>query len=116
MKPQSAKQKGRELCKRVKDLLLIWYQEAHTDDIKVTSSGAGGEDLQFSKAMRDLLPVSIECKARQKLNIWDAYAQAEANAGPHIPMVAFKRNRGEILCALKMEDFLKLVSRRGPRG
>lgn len=111
MTPQSAKSKGRELCKRVKELLLIWYPEANADDINVTSSGCGGEDLRFSKAMRDLLPVSIECKARQKLNVWDAYKQAEHNCNGYVPLVVFKRNRGKIMCALSFEDFLKLVGK-----
>jgi len=112
MKPQSAKSKGRLLCKAAKDLILTWYPEAHTDDIKVTSSGAGGEDLQFSPAMRSLLPISLECKSYARIAALRWFDQAKANCKGHTPVVVMKENRGEMMAMLRLEDLLKLVGRK----
>ena len=42
--------------------------------------GAGGEDLIMARDARQKFPFSIECKNQEKLNVYDDYAQAEANS------------------------------------
>ena len=44
MKPQSAKAKGRNFQKWVRDM-LIEHRDVHPEDIESRSMGAGGEDL-----------------------------------------------------------------------
>ena len=45
--------------------------------------GAGGEDLIMARAAREKFPFSIECKNVEKLNVWEAYEQAQARAFVH---------------------------------
>ena len=93
MKPQSAKAKGRKLQQWVRDIILESFPSLEADDVRSTSMGAGGEDVQLSPAARRLMPYSIECKSVEKLNVWAAYEQAEANSGEHEPLLVMKKNR-----------------------
>ena len=81
MKTSSAKAKGRRLQQKVRDLLLETFTELEPDDIRSTSMGVSGEDLQLSPAARKLIPFAIECKNQEKLNVWDSLKQAEENSG-----------------------------------
>ena len=72
MKTSSAKAKGRRLQQKVRDLLLETFTELEPDDIRSTSMGVSGEDLQLSPAARKLIPFAIECKNQEKLNVWDS--------------------------------------------
>ena len=92
MKPQSAKAKGRKLQQWVRDLILESFPSLEADDVRSTSMGAGGEDVQLSPAARRLFPYSVECKSVEKLNVWGAYEQAEANSGEHEPLLIMKKN------------------------
>jgi len=69
MTPQSAKQKGRLLQQWVRDKLLEYAPELEPDDIKSTSMGAGGEDVQLSPAARKMYPYQIECLERMKTEV-----------------------------------------------
>ena len=67
------------------------------DDVRSTSMGAGGEDVQLSTAAREAMPYSIECKNTERLNLWSALEQCKANApAGATPLVVFKRNRSAI--------------------
>ena len=52
MKTQSAKAKGRKLQQLVRDK-LIEMLDIHSEDVKSTSMGAGGEDVTMSSSDRD---------------------------------------------------------------
>ena len=92
MKTRSAKNKGKRLQNDVRDLILETFTELEPDDVRSTSMGCGGEDLQLSPAARKKFNFSVECKNQEKLNIWSALDQAEQNSGEHTPLVIFKRN------------------------
>jgi hypothetical protein len=109
MKTSSAKAKGRRLCLELKEKLLSWAPDLKDDDIQVTSSGAGGEDLKLSPLARSIYPISFECKNTETIQIWAAYKQACDNAREHIPVVCFSRNRSETMITLKLDDFLRLI-------
>jgi hypothetical protein len=111
MKTSSAKQKGRRLCQQVKETLLEWAPDLKPDDIQVTSSGAPGEDLKLSPAARVIYPMCWEMKNVERLNVWEAYEQAESHATgtDNIPVLCFSRNRSEPMVALKLKNFLKLI-------
>ena len=52
-----------------------------------------------------------EVKRVEKLNIWQALAQAEDDADPQLsPLVPFRRNRGEWYVALRADDFCDLLA------
>jgi len=105
MKPQSAKAKGRKLQQWVRDQ-LIEHRDIHPEDIESRSMGAGGEDLIMARDARQKFPYSIECKNQEKLNVWDAYAQAQANSGDHEPIVFIKKNGKKPLVVLDAEHFI----------
>jgi hypothetical protein len=107
MRVQSAKAKGRRLQQWVRDK-LIEMLEVHPEDIESRSMGAGGEDLIMARAARLKFPHSIECKNVEKLNIWDAYEQANANSGDYEPIVVIKKNGKTPLVVVDAEYFISL--------
>ena len=110
MKTSSAKAKGRRLQQKVRDLLLETFTELEPDDIRSTSMGVSGEDLQLSPAARKLIPFAIECKNQEKLNVWDSLKQAEENSGDYDPVLIFKRNRSKTYAVLEIEKFVELIN------
>ena len=109
MKTQSAKAKGRKLQQWVRDQ-IIEQLEVHPEDIESRSMGAGGEDLIMARAARQRFPFSVECKNVEKLNVWDAYDQAKANAGDYEPIVIMKKNGKKPLAIVDAEHFIKRFS------
>jgi len=107
MKTQSAKAKGRNLQKWVREM-LIEILDVHPEDVESRSMGAGGEDLIMARAAREKFPHSIECKNVERLNVWDAYEQASANSGKHQPIVVMKKNRRKPLVVVDAEYFIRL--------
>ena len=107
MKTQSAKAKGRNLQKWVVNKLIETF-EIHPEDIKSCSMGAGGEDVQMARSAREKFPYSVECKNVEKLNVWDAYDQAKANAGDYEPIVVMKKNGKKPLVIIDAESFIAL--------
>ena len=71
MKTRSAKNKGKRLQNSVRDILLETFTQLEEDDIKSTTMGESGEDIQLSPAARKLIPYAIECKNQEKINIWE---------------------------------------------
>ncbi len=110
MKTSSAKAKGRRLQQKIRDLLLETFTELEPDDIRSTSMGVSGEDLQLSPAARKLIPFAIECKNQEKLNIWDSLKQAEENSGDYDPVLIFKRNRSKTYAVINIEKFIELIN------
>ena len=64
-------------------------------------SGIGGADVV------GIPGIHIECKRVERLNIEDAMNQSIRDAGDDIPVVMHRRNRGEWLCTMLLEDWLK---------
>jgi hypothetical protein len=106
IKPSSCKAKGRKHQQQVR-LDLIRELGIPPDKIKCTIMGESGVDIQDYS---DTLPVSIECKAVEKLNIWDALKQAEENT-PLLkyPCVVFKRNHSDVYAAVRWDYLLWLL-------
>ena len=108
MKTQSAKSKGRRLQQKVASDLLHHYPQLEPDDVRSTSMGCGGEDVQLSPAARQVFPYSVECKNVERLNIWSALDQATANCGDATPIVIFRRNRSATYAVVPWDHFLQL--------
>ena len=107
MKPQSAKAKGRRLQQQFREL-LIEELGIHPEDIESRSMGAGGEDLIMARAARQKFPYSIECKNVEKINVWEAYKQAEENSKDYEPVVVMKKNNHKTLVVIDAEHFVKI--------
>ena len=109
MKTRSAKNKGKRLQNKVRDILLETFDTLEPDDIRSAVMGDSGEDIKLSPAARKLIPYSIECKNQEKLNIWSSLEQAEENAQSHTPVLIFKRNRSKTYAVLEIKDFIDLI-------
>jgi hypothetical protein len=111
MKTSSAKAKARRLQDTVVALLLEHFRgQLEEGDLRPAIMGESGEDVKRSPLARKLFPFSIECKNREKINIWDSLKQAEDNCpNGDAPLLTFKRNRSEVFVALKFEDFINLL-------
>lgn len=99
MTPQSAKAKGRRLQQWVVDQVLQRWLGLEPDDVRSTSMGAGGEDIQFSPAARKLLPLSIECKNRASFAFYKDLDQAVINCpkGSEPVLIAKANHRNPVV-------------------
>lgn len=109
MKTSSAKAKGRNLQKFVVAAILQLFPSLEPDDVRSTSMGASGVDIQLSPAARKLLPVAIECKNQESISIWASWKQAMSNAGKYKPVLVFKRNNQDPLVCISFDYYLELV-------
>ena len=110
MKPRSAKNKGKRLQNKVRDLILEKFNSLEPDDVRSITMGDSGEDILLSPAARRLFPYSVECKNQEKINIWSSLEQAEENSGKHTPLVIFKRNRSKTYAVLEFDSLLELLN------
>lgn len=102
----SAKQKGRRLQQWVATQILERWLSLEPDDVRSTSMGAGGEDIQLSPAARSLLPLSIECKNLQSMAFYKWYDQAVANCPKDCePIVVAKANHRTPVVIVDAEYF-----------
>ena len=115
MKTQSAKAKGRNLVKWLKNEILKKFTNLSGDDLRVTSSGAGGEDLTLSPRARASLHVQFECKSRSAFVGYSFYDHATQH-GKYIPVVIVKANHREPLALLSAEHFLQLLQQKEKDG
>lgn len=118
MKTRSAKAKGRRLQNLLVEKLRALYPHLHAADVRPALMGESGIDVKLSEAARRVIPYAFESKNVEKINIWDAIKQAEANATKEqlIPAVMFGRNRmPEPYVAVSLSHFLELMTRNGCR-
>ena len=88
-------------------------------DIRSTSMGVSGEDLQFSPRAREMLPsIVVECKAHKSFAVYKIMEQAEANADDGIqPVSVIKADRKSPLVVVDAEYFFDLLQARyGPQN
>lgn len=110
MKTQSAKAKGRKLQQHVRDGILERFPTLEPDDVRSTSMGAGGEDVQLSPAARQLFPYQVECKSLASVAVYKHYEQATGH-DDYEPLLVIKQNRSKPLAVVDLEHFLDLVRR-----
>jgi len=108
VKPSSAKAKGRNFQKWVRDHILLVNPELTADDVRSTSMGASGEDVQLSSAARKLVPYQIECKSKAAYSVYTDYAQAMTH-GKYEPLLMIKANGKKPLAIVDAEHFLSLL-------
>lgn len=107
MKTSSAKAKGRNLQKYVRDEILKTYPSLTLNDVRSTSMGANGEDILLSEAARLLFPFSVECKSRAAFNVYTYYQQAQEVCKSAEPLLIIKANHKKPLVVLDAEYFIK---------
>ena len=117
MKPQSCKSKGRRFQQHVVQTVLEAFPHLAPDDVVSTSMGAPGEDVRLSPLARRSLPLSLECKCVEKLNVWACLEQARSNTPDGAtPCLVFTRNRAPVYAVLPWETVLALFQRPSSEG
>lgn len=71
-------------------------------EIESISMGRCGVDIiKHSQQAKDMIPFAIECKSKEKLNIWADWEQAKKyETLSESPLLLFKRSRSEVLATL----------------
>lgn len=80
------------------------------DDVRSTSMGATGEDVQLSPAARKYVPYQIECKNKSRSQVHTYYDQAKEH-GTYEPLVIVKMDRAETLAIVEAEHFFELIKK-----
>lgn len=109
MNVQSAKAKGRRLQQYIAKKIIEFFPHLTDRDVKSTSMGAQGEDVQLSEAAVAVFPFSTEAKNQESLNIWKALEQSDSQNRNLKPLVVFKRNRSDVYCAMKFDDLMEIL-------
>ena len=83
-----------------KELRLLGYEARRGQQY----SGANGD-----ADVVGLPGIHIECKLRERLNVYDAYAQSSHDAkDTEIPVVMHRKNRHQWMVTLSLVDFIEL--------
>lgn len=107
----SRKAKGRSHQQWIRDKILENFSHLEPDDVRSTGMGQSGEDIQLSPAARKVFPYSVEAKAVEKLNVWEAYEQAKSNSSGYEPVVIMKKNHKKPLVVMDAEHFFSLLKK-----
>ena len=111
MKTSSAKAKGRKLQQWFANL-LVEKLNLDEEDLESRPMGSQGEDIILGKQSRQIFPYSVECKNQEKVNVWSAYEQAEANCKGYEPLVVIKKNGKKPLAVIDAEYFVEMHNKK----
>jgi hypothetical protein len=108
VKTQSAKAKGRKLQQWTRDRILDVYSHLEADDVRSTSMGASGSDVQLSPLARKSFDYDVECKNLARVGVYRYIDQCN-NRGDAQPLVIVKENRRSPLAVVDAEHFFELL-------
>lgn len=107
------KDKGREFENEVRLSILKAFPQLSPQDVTCRSMGDPGIDILLSKVASEVLPLAIECKRTERLNLSGAMQQATINALKmklgYYPVVVSRRNREQAWVTLAWSDLLELI-------
>lgn len=104
------KQKGRLGQQDVRDMLLEVFSELEAGDIKSTTMGETGSDIQLSPQAKKLLPISVEVKRRKNLaTVYNWMNQADRKDGTE-PVVFFRGDRKPWLVFMNADYYMELLT------
>ena len=107
---RAAKAKGRVGQNEIRDKLLETFPEFEPDDIKSTTMGDTGEDIQLSPAARKKLPITIEVKRRKSgLKTVYSYMDQATNHGKGDPVVFYRSDRNPWVVITKLDHYMDLL-------
>ena len=108
MKTQSAKAKGRKLQQWTAEQILQTYPHLESDDVRSTSMGVSGSDVQLSPLARKSFSYDVECKSLARVGVY-RYVDQCNNRGDAQPLVVVKENRRKPLAVVDAEHFFELL-------
>jgi hypothetical protein len=90
--------------------ILNSFPKLTKNDVKSTSMGAGGRDVQLSERALDYFPYAVECKSRAAIAVYGDFAQAESHVGSdkERPLLVIKQNHSEPLAVVSLKHFMEL--------
>lgn len=113
VKPQSAKAKGRFLQQYVRDKIRELIPSSRDGDVESTSMGASGEDVKLSPYVRDILPVSFECKSNKAFAVYKIIDQCKSNTPEGCqPVVVLKGDRKKPIAVIDLDYYFYLEGER----
>ncbi len=107
---RAAKQKGRLGQNEIRDKILEVFPELEPDDVKSTTMGDGGEDIQLSPAARKKMPITIEVKRRKSgmKTQYDWIEQANRH-GKGEPVLFFRADRKSWITMVSLDHYMELL-------
>lgn len=106
------KAKGRSLQNKIKKSVLSHFPHLENEDVKSTSMGQTGEDIQLSPAARKVFPYSVEAKKHKAFAVYGPYEQASSNANGYEPLLVIEGDRKKPLAIIDFEHFMSLTTRK----
>jgi len=107
---RAAKQKGRLGQNEIRDKLLEVFPELEPDDIKSTTMGDGGEDIQLSPAARKKMPISVEVKRRKSgMKMQYGWIEQAKRHGKGEPVLFFRADRSEWIVMVSLDHYMELL-------
>ncbi|MEE8372696.1 MAG: hypothetical protein V3R87_03050 [Dehalococcoidia bacterium] len=94
--------KGKQAEREVRDLIRKHGFEARRG--QQFSGGNGDPDV-----VHNMEGIHVEVKRREQLNLWEAMAQAKADAVRAMPTVWYRKNNKSWLVFLDADDFMELM-------
>lgn len=112
MKPRSAKNKGKKHQNLIAQLVRNTFGLSE-NDVKSTTMGESGLDIQLSDNARKFFPYAVEAKSYARIAIYRWWEQCKKNAESEelSPLLVVKENRGEELAILRLKDFIGLLKK-----
>ena len=108
---RSRKAKGQGFVKDLAYAIARKIPEAEKY-IHMPSSGVNGRDLIFFGPLKTFIPLAIEAKRTERIQIPIWWKQAEKNTEEgEVTAVIYKRNHESAKIVLTFEDFLTLITR-----
>ena len=107
---RAAKAKGRLGQNEIRDRILETFPELEPDDVKSTTMGDSGEDIQLSPAARKKIPITIEVKRRKSAlkTVYDYIEQAESH-GKGEPVVCYRSDRKPWVVMVGLDHYMNLL-------
>ena len=107
---RAAKAKGRGGQNEIRDKLLETFPEFEPDDIKSTTMGDTGEDIQLSPAARKKMPITIEVKRRKSgMKMAYDYIEQASKHGKGEPVVFFRADRKDWITMISIDHYMELL-------
>tara|TARA_R110002050_G_scaffold18024_1_gene52868 strand:+ start:5093 stop:5440 length:348 start_codon:yes stop_codon:yes gene_type:complete len=107
---RTGKAKGRLGQQEIRDKLLEIFPEFEPDDIKSTTMGDTGCDVQLSPAAQKKIPLSIEVKRRKDdLKTVYKYLQQASNHGKGEPVVFYRSDRKPWVVMVGLDHYMELI-------
>ena len=115
IKTKSAKAKGRNFQKHVRDRILEHWPELEFDDVQSRAMGSGGVDIILSPLAQRKVVLSLECKKQKKTPSRAELNQSRANTYqgslPGVVWCPHGKGHTQAMIMFDLEDFLSLWSK-----